>query len=73
MTIIDAILILQCLNLIITLWMIKAIHSLVTIIVDIPDYVVNYTQCVSGLSDEEVFELMHENARKKADKKREDA
>lgn len=72
MTIIDAILIMQCINLIIALWMIKAIHSLVTIAVDMPDYVVNHTQCMLGLSDEEVFELMHENARKKADKKRDE-
>ena len=72
MTILNAILIMQCINLIITLWMMKVIHSLVTIAVDIPDYVVNYTQCMLGLSDEEVFELMQKNAREKADKKRDE-
>ena len=72
MTIIDAILIMQCINLALALWMMKAIHKLINIALGIPDYVVNYTQCMLGLSDEEVFELMHENARKKADKKRDE-
>ena len=52
--------------------MMKAIHKLINIALGIPDYVVNYTQCMLGLSDEEVFELMHEDARKKADKKRDE-
>lgn len=72
MTILDAILIIQCLNLALILWMMKAIHSLINIALGIPDYVVNYTQCMLGLSDEEVFELMQKNAREKADEKRDD-
>lgn len=72
MTIIDAILIMQCLNLVLALWMMKAIHSLINIAMRIPDYVVNYTQCMLGFSDEEVFELMQKNAREKADEKRDE-
>ena len=72
MTIIGAILILQCLNLAFALWMMKAIHSLINIALRIPDYVVNHTQCMLGLSDEEVFELMQKHARKKADKQRDE-
>ena len=72
MTIIDAILILQCLNLALIFWTMKAIRNLINIALGAPDYVVNYTQCMLGLSDEEVFELMQKNARKKADKREKD-